>query len=996
MDEDSDGLADAWETAYWPEQDPNLHGPNDDPDGDGLRNKDEYYIHWDPTVSNSGSILGLIYNNRIDVNFPSVAMAVLRSVGNDTLVLEPGTLYERINFGGKPLCLRSIDPNNANVVAATIVDGNSTSLDTVTFNTGETASAMLDGLTIRGGHYGIYCNNSSSPTITKCVVRNNSSTGVFAVSSSSPAVSDCEIRQNGSYGISLDTSSAAISRCGILSNGNWGVNALSYVGTIQNCVIAKNSGYGIAFNNSPSAQIINCTVADHSNVGVSAPGIQIGNCIVWGNNDDLAGCSATYSCIEDQDTGTGNIHGHPMFVDSASDDYHLWYISPCINAGDPSSSYANEPNGGGGRIDLGAYGNTAEAATSVDEDADGLDDRWETAYWPGQDPNLHAPNEDPDGDGLRNKDEYYAHWNPTVNDSNSIIGLVRNSRVDVNYPSIFLAAVTAANGDTLTMAPGTFYERVNFNGKPVTLRSTDPNDPNVVAATIIDANGVGNGITCSLDEGAASVIDGLTVRHAQTASTYAGIKCVSASPAIRNCVLRDSYSGIYLDNSSSEITHCQGINNSYYGLTLSGSSAPVVSRGVFSNNGSYGVQCNNSGSTVVKNCVIASNANSGVYVGNGAHAAVTNCTFVGNTSRGLSAYNTSTDVDVNSCILWNNNDDLLNCSATFSCIEDSDTGRGNIHTNPLFHNAGNGDFHLDANSPCIDAGTPWFDYANEPSPNGGRIDMGAYGNTAEAPTSTDVDSDGISDIWEVAHWPGDDPNLHNPTDNPDGDRLTNWSEYLFGTNPVTAEPSETLQIHYAAPSASTFNPTQGQTVTIQYWVNIDANAVVSVVEDGNPSNVIWAISQSATVGRNQWVWDGRDANGLVVEHGFYDVAVDANDGIDTANYDCGTVELTYPHRVSDVRARPYRFIATNDEITTITYDLTVDANMVVSIYDPTGHLFRTLTVPQADPNEVVWDGRNKDVEEPDSWCISQDGTYGIEVRYEGMREKANGTVTAYK
>jgi parallel beta-helix repeat protein len=488
----------------------------------------------------------------------------------------------------------------------------------------------------------------------------------------------------------------------------------------------------------------------------------------------------------------------------------------------------------------------------------------------------------------------------------------------------------------------------------------------------------------------------VTIRHAQAASTYAGIKCVSASPTIRNCILRDNYSGIYLDNSSAALTDCQGIYNSNYGLTLSGSSAPVVSGGVFSNNGSYGVQCNNTGSTVLQNCVMARNANSGVYAASSAHVAITNCTLVGNTSRGIYAYNTSTDVDVSSCILWNNNDDLLNCTATFSCIEDSDTGRGNIHTDPLFQDAAADDFHLDVNSPCIDAGAPWFEYANEPSPNGGRVNLGAYGNTAEATTSTDVDGDGISDIWEVAHWPSDDPNLHNPTDNPDGDRLTNWSEYLFGTDPVTAEPSETLQIHYGARSASAFDPTQGQTVTIQYWVNIDANAVITIAEAGNPGNVIAAIDQSAYVGRNQWVWDGRDANGLIVEHGFYDITVDANDGVDTANYDCGTVELTYPHRVSNVQASPCRFIPTYDEITTITYDVTVDANMVVSIYDPTGQLFRTLTAPQADPNEVVWDGRNKDAEQPDSRYISKDGTYRIEVRYEGMREKEEGVVTVYK
>ena len=41
----------------------------------------------------------------------------------------------------------------------------------------------------------------------------------------------------------------------------------------------------------------------------------------------------------------------------------------------------------------------------------------------------------------------------------------------------------------------------------------------------------------------------------------------------------------------------------------------------------------------------------------------------------------------------------------------------------------------DVTSPCIDAGDPASDYANEPAPNGGRINLGCYGNTAEASKS---------------------------------------------------------------------------------------------------------------------------------------------------------------------------------------------------------------------------------------------------------------------
>ena len=42
------------------------------------------------------------------------------------------------------------------------------------------------------------------------------------------------------------------------------------------------------------------------------------------------------------------------------------------------------------------------------------------------------------------------------------------------------------------------------------------------------------------------------------------------------------------------------------------------------------------------------------------------------------------------------------------------------------------DYHLLPSSPSIDTGKPNSDYCNEPYPNGCRVNMGAYGNTAEA------------------------------------------------------------------------------------------------------------------------------------------------------------------------------------------------------------------------------------------------------------------------
>jgi hypothetical protein len=80
-------------------------------------------------------------------------------------------------------------------------------------------------------------------------------------------------------------------------------------------------------------------------------------------------------------TGLGNSDSNPLFANPAIHDYHLqsiggrynpitdfWEIdvahSPAIDAGDPASSYSEETLPNGGRINMGAYGNTLEASRS--------------------------------------------------------------------------------------------------------------------------------------------------------------------------------------------------------------------------------------------------------------------------------------------------------------------------------------------------------------------------------------------------------------------------------------------------------------------------------------------------------------------------------------------------------------------------------------------------------------------------------------------------------
>ncbi|MGA1865099.1 MAG: OmpP1/FadL family transporter, partial [bacterium] len=85
--------------------------------------------------------------------------------------------------------------------------------------------------------------------------------------------------------------------------------------------------------------------------------------------------------------GVGNFFSDPYFIDPNLEDYRLLSFSPCIDQGDPNVDCSLEPEPNGGRSNLGFYGNTSQATTSIDFDGDGPKDFQEGV-------------EDMDGDGL--------------------------------------------------------------------------------------------------------------------------------------------------------------------------------------------------------------------------------------------------------------------------------------------------------------------------------------------------------------------------------------------------------------------------------------------------------------------------------------------------------------------------------------------------------------------------------------------------------------------
>lgn len=115
--------------------------------------------------------------------------------------------------------------------------------------------------------------------------------------------------------------------------------------------------------------------------------------------------------------------------------------------------------------------------------------------------------------------------------------------VPSGYSTIQLAINAASNGDTIVVAAGTYNEKNNFNGKAITVRSSDPNNSSVVSSTIINAGG--STVTFENSEGNSSVLCGFTITGGTgtiSGSYGGGIYCSGASPIIKKRY-RLKYSG---------------------------------------------------------------------------------------------------------------------------------------------------------------------------------------------------------------------------------------------------------------------------------------------------------------------------------------------------------------------------------------------------------------------------------------------------------------------
>ena len=84
--------------------------------------------------------------------------------------------------------------------------------------------------------------------------------------------------------------------------------------------------------------------------------------------------------------------------------------------------------------------------------------------------------------------------------------------VPEDYQTIQTAIDAASSGSIIIVDPGIYYENIDFRGKSIIVRSSDPADPDVVALTVIDGGGRGTAVAFRQGESRSAVLSGFTIR----------------------------------------------------------------------------------------------------------------------------------------------------------------------------------------------------------------------------------------------------------------------------------------------------------------------------------------------------------------------------------------------------------------------------------------------------------------------------------------------------
>ncbi len=153
--------------------------------------------------------------------YTTIQEAIDAAEDGDEIVVDLGVYRENIDFNGKNITLRSIDPDDTDIVDQTIIDGGGSG-SVVSFRSGEGEGAVLSGFTVTRGN-GILISGGSSPLIEKCVIEDNTAEfgAGIAIFDSSPTILKNSIIGNSGFlggGLFIEKSSPHVEGNVILRN----------------------------------------------------------------------------------------------------------------------------------------------------------------------------------------------------------------------------------------------------------------------------------------------------------------------------------------------------------------------------------------------------------------------------------------------------------------------------------------------------------------------------------------------------------------------------------------------------------------------------------------------------------------------------------------------------------------------------------------------------------------------------------------------------------
>jgi hypothetical protein len=284
---------------------------------------------------------------------------------------------------------------------------------------------------------------------------------------------------------------------------------------------------------------------------------------------------------------------------------------------------------------------------------------------------------------------------------------------------------------------------------------------------------------------------GSLIDRARPGTTAIGIHINNSGyVALENLAVTGAGRGVHIQNAPySAVQFCRIYGNSQQGLKIHNSNYISVKNSLVHNNGHYGVYLQHSQYAGIQGNLIYDNGATGIGIGSYSDLAeIVSNTICWNGNGQVYLASSSWHTLLRSNIIWANGPDVYcikgwsrepivssdynNLYATngayvasyddiqYTALGDWQSSTGfddeSVSADPLFVDpwgpdgilgTDDDDWHLQStngsrhdgfwqadgfDSPCIDAGDPFDDLGDEPMPNGGRINMGAFGGTRQA------------------------------------------------------------------------------------------------------------------------------------------------------------------------------------------------------------------------------------------------------------------------